>query len=334
MKLLNYLFLSLLLVVACSKGDSDGGAGTDPETDPEQGPLGRTFSGNVLLTSQDEIDDFGAKNYVDVTGNVTIDDSNDPGTIVSLAGLNPLIRVQGSLYIQKNDSLRTINGFTDLEEIGAGLIISENTSLEVLSGFENLESIGGDLSITNNDSSFGISGFSKLMQVDQGVYITNLFSPSIEEITAFDNLTTISKDLVLGNIKGNLDAFDNIESLGNDLVLQRIEVQDLGFLDNMESVGGELTITLNGMLQTLNGLQKLSSIGSSFIVLGNPSLASLNGLDGLNSCDNLAISENRVLRDYCGLQNLLSAGWDNEALITANAFNPTVAEISSGGCSE
>lgn len=181
------------------------------------------------------------------------------------------------------------------------MIISENTSLEQLSGFDNLESIGGDLTITNNDASFGIAGFSKLATVYQGLYITNLLSPRIEKITAFENLETISKDLVLGNIKGNLDVFNQIETLGNDLVVQRVEIEDLSFLSGLQNIGGALTITLNGPLKSLTGLEALTGIGSNFIILGNPSLANLDGLDNVTSYGNNVISENTVLRDYCGL---------------------------------
>ncbi|MGF1558183.1 MAG: hypothetical protein ACFCUL_03770 [Flavobacteriaceae bacterium] len=327
MKQIGYIIF-ILLGVSCSKGDpNEGKSGSD-----EPGALGKTYRGNVVLKTQQEINDFGAEKYVDITGNLTISEGT-PASITDLTPLAPLKRVVGSMYIQKNENLKSITGFPNLSAIDAGLIISENNNLERIDGFENLQQVGGDIAITNNDSSFGIFGFSNLSLVKKGVYITNLFGKNILQLSAFENLKTIEQDLVLGNIDGNLDKFGKIENIGNDLVVQRInEVEDLRFLSSLKSVGRETTFTLNGALKTLNGFNEVVTIGADLIILGNPSLANLDGLNGLSSCGDLKISTNGTLADFCGLQNLFDSGWANQTFVIDNAYNPSVSQLRSGNC--
>jgi hypothetical protein len=64
MKNFFYLFIIFLVLFSC------GGDDEEIVTDPEWVGLGYlgTFNGNVVLNSQQEVDDFGAEQFVEVVG--------------------------------------------------------------------------------------------------------------------------------------------------------------------------------------------------------------------------------------------------------------------------
>ena len=64
------------------------------------------YNGNITFLTQKQIDDFGEKEYLEVTGNVIIGDMvNGPtAEITNLNGLNKLISVNGDLYIFNNEN--------------------------------------------------------------------------------------------------------------------------------------------------------------------------------------------------------------------------------------
>lgn len=303
------LFLITILIVACSDNEPSGNQNPNPNID-NNGELGKTYRGNKVLSTQAEIDEFAAENFVEVTGRLTIADTNDPSTIVNVSGLNSLRRVQGSLTIQENDNLTSIAGFSGLTEINSALVIIENNSLESINGFNNLESIGGVLEIENNNSSFSIAGFSNLTEVTASFNVNNLNLPIIESLNAFGNLKTIGDGFFIGNINGNLDSFNKLTNVTGNLHVELVETQNLQFLNSLSNIGGTMTIIRNGQLQSLSGIENLTALGGI-----------------------LEIKENSSLSNFCGLQNLLNEGWSNQASIEQNSFNPTIDEIGSGNCS-
>jgi hypothetical protein len=147
---------------------------------------GNVFVGSIQLTSQQEVDDFGASNYAEVTGLLSIGVSPNQGSIsdiidltplsslnkvqtlsiqynpnlVSLDGLNNIRSVnsenqsqsnQSNFWITNNDSLKNLNGLESLETVGWALRIEDNLSLESLDGLNSLASIGNNFEITGNN---------------------------------------------------------------------------------------------------------------------------------------------------------------------------------------
>src|SRR5690606_1571454 len=100
-------------------------------------------SGNLTLTSQAEVNSFGAT-YAHcsniVLENLTIS-GNDIG---NLNGLSNLRSIEGQLKIQNNPQLMNLNGLTQLTNIADGLHISGNSTLNDISILQeiNLETLG------------------------------------------------------------------------------------------------------------------------------------------------------------------------------------------------
>ena len=92
-------------------------------------------------------------------------------------------------------------------------------------------------------------------------------------------------------------------------------------------------IQKNDQLISLEGLSSLSNIGGSLYVSENNSLLSLDGLESVSSALSARIFLNSSLGDFCSLATLVASNpglsWQTEN----NLFNPTMADIESGTCS-
>ena len=60
-------------------------------------------------------------------------------------------RIDGSLWIKYNSSLKNLDGTDNLSSVGGFLSIVDNPSLEDLNGLSNLSFVGGDLYIEKNN---------------------------------------------------------------------------------------------------------------------------------------------------------------------------------------
>jgi hypothetical protein len=101
-------------------------------------------------------------------------------------------------------------------------------------------------------------------------------------------------------ITGDLDIQCNLKSLKG--------------LENLTSVGGNLSIEENDALTSLSGLESLTSVGGSLSIgwgsrWSNPALTSLSGIENLTSVGGrLSFEKNRALTNLSGLENLTSVG--------------------------
>ncbi len=103
-------------------------------------------------------------------------------------------------------------------------------------------------------------------------------------------------------------------------------ITDLGPLNELTKVGGDLIVELNYQLENLEGLNNLHSIGGKFKLKNNFDLVSLQGLEGLISVgENLEIEGNFELIDIDGLIILNSIGADliiaSEAITTLEGLS-------------
>ena len=83
--------------------------------------------GNIVFTSQQEIDDFGKNKCTRIVGSLSImDDQDGISDITNLDALNSLTIIEGFVYISANPSLVQINGLGNVTTIGGFLTIQTN----------------------------------------------------------------------------------------------------------------------------------------------------------------------------------------------------------------
>jgi hypothetical protein len=150
------------------------------------------------------------------------------GILGAIPGFQMLSKV-GSIRINGNNQLTSLNGFSNVSRIEGVLAISDNSSLKVINAFENLVSIVGisrhipraGLVLENNPLLEGFPGLSSLKEVtsDQFADISVSNNASLKNIDGLSSLTTffaLNADRTL-NIRNNaiLENIDSISSLVN-----------------------------------------------------------------------------------------------------------------------
>ena len=259
------------------------------------------FQGDVLLKTQEQVDEFGKNGYTDVIGNVTIG-SDIAGTIVSLEALECLRRVNGRLWLIGINNLPTLKGLDNLESVTDELNISFNPKLTDLDALMNLSKLG-ELNITSNVSLNNLKGLINLTSTTERIFIVK--NSSLVSLEGLDNLITVKGLSVQEN--------DALESLKG--------------LNNVTALDGGLNIHKNGNLIDISGFEKLVTIGEHFKIFGNENLSRIDGFSSLSTIDySLSIAENNSLINIDGLSKLTSIGEvleirKNASLVNINALS-------------
>jgi len=78
------------------------------------------YDGDVTLTSQEQVNEFGSHRYKEVKGNLIIQNpmSSYPTDISDLTPLDSLTKVHGSLNIQFCPMLKNLAGLRNLDSVG------------------------------------------------------------------------------------------------------------------------------------------------------------------------------------------------------------------------
>jgi len=230
------------------------------------------YVGNKTLTTQAEVNNFGANNYILITGNLHIENSTD---ISDLTPLSTITSVEGQLFINDNDALSNLDGLSNITSIGFGLYVGNNSALTNLAGLSSVTSVGGGLGITYNDGLTNLDGLSNITSVEGNL---NIYDN--------DGLT-------------NLVGLNNITSVGNNLtIFYNDALPNLNGLNSIISVAGDLNIANNSQLDSFCGLDALITPGvsgdgltGSYSVSGNsynPTLAELEA----GNCEAASLSLN------------------------------------------
>ncbi|MDO6820196.1 hypothetical protein [Zobellia sp. 1_MG-2023] len=278
------------------------------QTCPNQG--GTIYEGSITLTTQEEVDAFGAFGYSEITGDLRL---NGQQSITSLESLSSLMVVGGEFYIETG--AKNLNGLEKLETVGSNLAFIFNIHLTTLSALENLSSIGGNLRFTINTKLTSLTGLESLTSLN-GIEING--NGSLTTLTGLENITSVQEYL---------------------FVLDNNNLTTLQGLNNVTSVGNGLTIGNNNKLNTLTGLDNIISVGGNLHIRGNENLVSLIGLENLNSVGNQTVigdsfRPNPKLENFCALTNLFTTGTFSTVSISNNKYNPSFNDIYNGECEE
>ena len=327
-----------------------------------------SFFGDVVLTTQQEVDDFGLNCYSEIHGPLLID--QDPSTsdvITDLSSLSNLKKIffanssvadGGTIYIQNTTDLESLDGLHNLTHLDFSIFINSNnslTSIEALEGIDNVNTHNGNgriINISNNPSLISLHGIENIKKVSFldvrhcNSLINMEGSPRIGEII---EVLTIENN----NLMTSLVGLENLISAASVRVYQMTSLNNLNGLNNLVQLDESLQIYQNPSLISIEALSSLESVWhpttnniGSIVFYTNNNLTSLNGLDNLlNVKNDISIGfingsggtpgGNPMLNDFCALQNLFNNGNYNfsQVYIGNNAYNPTVTDIQIGSCS-
>lgn len=319
---------------------------------------------NVTLTTQAEVNRFGADRPV-WAGNIVIRDTDDD-PIVDLTPLASLRSIAHNLtiasYHGKEISFPNLVSAHNLTIDGANI---KRISMPALKTVNNL-SIGRSARPSGN----GISlSFPELNTVGSDLII-RLSTDRDYKFSGFENLQTIAGELTFVAHTLDLGGFRSLKSVGN-LAFGNCRIESLSGLENLETIEGTLStyyttgfktgaglhptkigaVELEGLqvLQDLKFLENVESL-TYFWIHGGYSLKSLKGVEklrrietnlmigytGISSLEEFANLEyigkkvdiyyNPRLADFSALKKALQ-NFDGEWKIQGNAQNPSIEDI-------
>lgn len=105
---------------------------------------------------------------------------------------------------------------------------------------------------------------------------------------------------------------DGSNRIDGDLFISG-NITSLEVLGDVEKIIGNLAI-IDSQLSSLDGLESLVLVTGDITITSTPPFE-------------------QNITDYCAIQDLLISGSFKSIIISNNAFNPTVADITSGNCS-
>ncbi|AFL81826.1 hypothetical protein Aeqsu_2366 [Aequorivita sublithincola DSM 14238] len=286
------------------------------------------FQGNVVLSSQAEVNDFGTHNYVEITGDLIIGKLPNSGysDITDLSPLLTLERIGGHLYIQYNEILNTTAGLNNLTSLGNDLAFIDNASLLKIEGFNNIASgIVGNLIINYNPVLNNLDGINNVTTVGGQLFITS--NVKIPNLDFLGNLVSIERTLTLSNLADiqNFNSLAKLETIKELIVNNNPSLKNFDGLQNLKESIEFLKIGKNNSLKNLIGLENMNVTGS-IVISNNSQLVNLNGLLKVTTLTSyLEISNNSSLTDLSGLNNLTIVGYpikisQNNNLMSLNGF--------------
>jgi hypothetical protein len=305
-----YLLAFICFIVSCSSDDSNSVQQQNQSTTCSENTS--IFQGNVTLTNQFEVNDFGAMCYSGINGVLHIESSPESIPINSLLPLSGIKEVMGLYVINTNvTSLEGIN-LTNQTFLGV-LSINNNQYLESLGNIVVPSSIG-TLNFSSNHNLLNFIGLEELNNISVKL-----------RISVNDNITSFS-------------GFNNIEYIESFVLQQENSLTNFTGLDNLKGSGG-FFIYDNYSLTNFVGLGELTYLSGisdwGLDVKYNPNLISFDGLENLLQADTLVINNNVNLADYCGLDNLINNGnLESYPGVSGCAYNPTLLDMQNGNCSQ
>jgi len=267
----------LFSMTSCKKDNAE-------DNNPEQEVPEKIYQASLINPTMDELQNFYDGKYNVINGNVEFSEVDG---LLNMLALSNVKSIKGSLVLDGNYELSTLDGLNKLEEIRGDLNIISNYKIESINGLENLNYIGGDFSIR--------------------------YTTKLKELTGLNKLLTIGGDLVIrsNSILVDFYGLENLQTVGGDVHFGENDNINFNGLNNIHTVKGNLSIGFgNSSLESLNGLNNIETIGGDLNIFSNELLTDLcairdiltdHGVEGTISITNNAYnpSVNDIINGYC-----------------------------------
>ena len=357
-KILVGILISFLLTNCDNKETSEDGVELNCDI------ASRVFEGDLIFTTQTQIDAFNNLGYASIMGRVEINGTNsgnDPVTTLNGA-LNCISFIEGGVKISNNNLLQNLEGFlTNVTSI-AHLNIDNNDSLASLGGLDHLTSITYYIAIHNNDLLTNLQGTPNNITSTISLFISendNLISleglnnlnsienlniennPNLLDLKGLDALAHIDREI---NISHN-ESLENIDALSSNInstlevvfIYDNFSLLSIKGLSNISTLNS-LHIKKNNKLLNLEGLEDLNFANEfnrdGIYIEDNNSLENVDALSNLIFVISLYLTNNPNLSNYCGIEQLIISNSYVDVYINGNSYDPSVTDILNGFCSQ
>lgn len=259
------------------------------------------YEGDVRLTTQQAINEFGQAGYTHINGNLHIG-SSEYNDIKDLTPLLTLEEITAYFRIENCTNLITTDGLQNIATIGQGLFIAYHRNLEKIIGFNHLKKLqslvlDGNLSLTE------IRGFTALSEIGD----FQLFDNHLADLNAFNTLEKVTNfTLAYSQSLTNLDGLSNLKTIEEKVSITSNRVlENINGLSNVRSSVKRLGISENLSLENIDGISGIS-VSEWLFIEANPKLEHIDSLSNISNLYGVTIEDNIRLRNLDGLSNLVS----------------------------
>lgn len=286
--------------------------------------------GHQAIYNQQQLDEWVAAypDCTDLPGSLQIGPAEEEDPILSLTGLAKLGTIGGTLEINQNRWLKSLQGLDSLQGVGADLRIYSMDSLENLLPLKSLKLIEGQLYIRDNPVLTSLDGLDQFdadkldaLFIWYNEQLSFCSNPAVcaylstgksavlsENAPGCSSLNEVrpgcgvscSQDFFEFYSQDEIDAFPannpGCQNIAGYVFISGSDITNLDSLRQIKSIGQDITIFSNPVLNDISGLMNLTSVGSYVDISFNPSLTTLDGLSGLRSIGGyLGIYSNNIL---------------------------------------
>ena len=315
--------------------------------------LSKVYEGDVTLSTQQQVIDFGSNHYTIIDGNMTINGSvTDLTPLIGLSAVNytftasnsalvnfkglDSLELTGALYangffVEYNANLINFTGLGRLKQSNGETQIDFNPALQSLDGLDSYIAANyGDLRITDCASLQNLNGLKKMLGVSEDFYLDN--NPALTDISGLSMVSTVNGRIYILNDASlpSLHGLEGIHSLDGGLDIEsNASLSDLSALSNLTSIAGAnepgaLTLTGNPMIKDLSVFKHLPYV-SYLTIDNNTGLTSLSGLSNLSYAGVVEFVGDSNLKDLTGLTALTKVSrltiTDNPSLVNLHGLD-------------
>lgn len=339
------LFLSIIANAQCPLGDLVLSSQADIDNFPVNYPSCTSTPYSITIDGGDISNVFALSSLRSIAGNLIIKNTT---SLYKLQGLHFLMNIEGEFRIENNSVLISISR---LKEIDASLLTSlvimgnpnlKTCSLPVICNFvadnPGIALIQDNNEGCNNEEEILSSCSSLCPSVDISL-------KSQEDIDNFKilypNCRVLAKAIAVGSTRNSITSLAGLSQIvwakGNFIVgnnFYETDLIDLAGLENLKRIDGDLLITFNRNLKSLDGLESLKRIGKNLRLgreigedIGNPLLNNISALNNLELIGgDIRCVNNNSLLNFSGLNNLTLLGGglviqSNQNLVNISALN-------------
>lgn len=234
----------------------------------------KEIGGTLRIDDMDSVLDFtGLEALERIGGDFIVMDNSE---LASFAGLFSLKEIGGKLEITNNGKLTTLLASSSLRYLGltpkSDLLIQRNDNLLEIPGLQAIKEIKGKLLIQSNKLLKNIDGLSGIGLVDSSIYIYG--NGALENVDGLRNLGTCNHKIDIGS-NPKLKSID-LKGLKNArtrfAIRENAGLKSFKGMDSLLEFDGDLYISGNYALDTIQALNNLRVAGNLIDIEGNGSI--------------------------------------------------------------
>lgn len=258
-----------------------------------------TFTGDVELGTQHQVDSFAALHYNRIKGTLVV-----YGTVTDLTPLSELVAITKELNISHTTQLSSLDGLQNITTVNSdntqnGLLILFNDGLQDLAGLEGITEVTGAMTIGKNYNLTSLDGLNNFNSLKSGT-LTIEGCSKLASLNGLENLETVSSQLVIwdNEVLADVSALEHLSSLKSLSIAQNPALTNVDGLESLTNLE-HISLFHCYALSSLSGFKNIATAGN--IQIDSTALINLSGLENLTSISDLFIANSSELTDITAL---------------------------------